>query len=206
MRTPTAALLLAILVLLCAPAAGHARDRMTFEVASSIATDYWAHRDVTVPCRPQAHIYTYAELEQQIARDESRGENPHRFDMFADRPNCQIDVMPWANITPRSDALEQTNYCFEIAHEIGHLAGLEHPDYVGLTPEQRAFVTNTVMDEWGAPPFGCSHLRQWKVLQGWRKAPRWVRVSPRRVQRLWLTGHSWRARAVRDRLLKAERH
>lgn len=178
-------------VALLIPATASA-DQMTFDFATAVGIDYWARRNVATPCRPQQRVYTADEIAGQEAELRAAV-----VDMLADTAACTIDVLPWAALDESNDSVDRANYCFEIAHEIGHLAGLEHPDHTGLTPEQRAFVTGTVMDEWGDYPFGCVHPRQWKVLQGWRKPPRWVRHSSSQVQALWLAGHVWRARSAR---------
>lgn len=154
---------------------------MTFDYASAVAVDYWAKKDVTVPCQATQRALTWKEVHTFEAY--------YGFivDMVAYDDSCEIGVSPGAEEN-RTDPDEDWLYCAEIVHEFGHLGGLDDN-------------SGGIMDEdWTATPFGCAHPRQWAVLKGWRDPPRWVRDSPRQVQRLWLSGRSRKARSAWRRL------
>ena len=169
--------------------AAERHHRMTFEFASLVAVDYWQARGVEMPCKPIAHVLSAAEDAQVQAELGA--------DMLADIPACTVDITPAADSYRLETDLTWT-YCAEIVHEFGHLAGLEHA-YGGV---MGAYVDET--------PFGCGYPRQWTVLKGWRKPPRWVRASPQRVYRLWIHGHelhaatiAWRHHKLSERALTA---
>jgi hypothetical protein len=166
-RPGVAAALLSAALAMCVASnasAAHRTHRMTFEFATLVAVDYWAKRDVTVPCKPAANLLTWKQ---------TKGWG-YETRMLADRPACTVDITPWADIADDPDLAWM--YCQEVVHEIGHLAGLEH-SYGGVM----------AADPW-VVPFGCAHPLRWAVSKGWREPPRWVRRSTERVQRLWLRG------------------
>jgi hypothetical protein len=174
-----------LLISATASADGH---RMTFEFASAVAVDYWAQQDRHIPCTPTP--YLMSETESDHATDAYGSQ----VDMLSDAPSgCTIDISVTAEAY-RTDRDLDWMYCQDIAHEFGHLAGLDD-DTGGLMD----LPVNVV-------PFGCAHQRQWMVLQGWRKPPRWVRDSPSQVRKLWLQGHGYAAQTARQDWLKAERH
>lgn len=131
---------------------------MTFDFAQMVAVDYWAKRNVTVPCHPREKLLTWDETRSWLDDPASAP------DMLADVPTCTVDVTPWAEDS-RTVRETASNYCWEITHEVGHLAGLEH-----------VHDGSTVMDPDGAPyPYGCTHPK--RFLRTRRDAVRLARTS-----------------------------
>lgn len=164
---------------LSAPTADARPHRMSFEFARLVAVDYWAQRAVAVPCRPSVALQTTAQADAMSA---AWG---FPVAMWALRDSCQVAVTPMAEVY-RTDVDLDWLYCADVVHEVGHLAGLGH-EYGGVMNPAENVV-----------PFGCAYPRQWAVLKGWRKPPRWVRRSNCRAQRLWLAGKVWRAQEARQ--------
>ncbi len=158
---------------------GTAHAGMTWEYASLVARDHWEARGHVIACNPVPILLTAA---QSADADDSH-ESGYVY-MFTDPGTCEVWISATAewHRTHRGYGWE---YCEAVVHEYGHLAGLSH--------EQ--------MGE--GVPFGCAHPRQYAVMHGWRKPPRWVRHSPARIERLWLSGRVWRARVARARYLKS---
>jgi len=179
------ALGLAVAALMTGAPAAQAHE-MTWDFAVLVARDYWQQRGYELPCEPVPYLLSDAEdAEWQARYVEVYGTE---FDMAADLAACRVLITPYAEWM-RTDE-DGWTYCAEVAHEFGHLIGLGH-DHGGIMDHAE-----------GMSPFGCNFPRQWTVKQGWRKPPRWVRDSPRKVQRLWLSGHVWRAQVVRARWLE----
>lgn len=153
---------------------------MTWEFAGLVARDHWQQEGISLPCAPSSRLLTWAE-EGELLTDGTW------IDMLADPDTCQVLVTP--SIDWYRNHGGGAAYCEGVVHEFGHLAGLSH-DHGG------------VMGDEGPVPFGCAHPRQFKVLKGWRKPPRWVRRSPARIERLWLSGRVWRAQVARARWLE----
>jgi hypothetical protein len=83
-------------------------------------------------------------------------------EMLTGSEDCTVLVADYVDAW-RTDIWERRiDYCWDIAHEVGHLAGLEHPDQPGISDEMRRLVTGSVMDSTnGAPyPYGCTHPRK----------------------------------------------
>jgi hypothetical protein len=175
-----------VLTLLAGATPASAEHRMTFEYASAVAVDYWTDHGFAVPCQPTLSFMSEAESDH--ANDVYGGQ----VDMLTDPASCSIDISVTAEAY-RTDRDLDWLYCEDIVHEFGHLAGLDD-DAGGIMDSE----SNVV-------PFGCAHQRQWMVMQGWRKPPRWIRHSPQHVQRLWLAGHGYAARTAQQRL-QAQRH
>lgn len=144
-------ILVFVLLLMVAPSTAEAKPRrMTFDQAVLVARDYWMQHGVSVPCAPRRQLLTWRETASWN----------YSVDMLADVDQCAIEITPWANI--RRDRLERMNYCWDIVHEVGHLAGLEHPDApaaLALSTKIRAMLPHTVMGD-GAYPYGCRHPRR----------------------------------------------
>lgn len=108
---------------------------MTFNFAVIAAKDYWASHGVTIPCRPQRQRLTWA----NVAGWRQSGYDP---DMITKVETCTVLVHPraeWYRVHREFAWL----YCREVAHELGHLAGLEHDD-----------------PRIDARPWGCTHPRK----------------------------------------------
>lgn len=129
------------------PTPGPRFHGMTFNFARTVAVDYWAKRDINVPCQSQARVYTYADLEDEMARDKARGTAPYVSAMWSDVATCTVEITPWTDAL-RSDHDLSWVYCADVAHEIGHLAGLEH-EYGGI-----------MNHDLGVVPWGCDHPRK----------------------------------------------
>jgi hypothetical protein len=183
------AITLATLAMAAVPAPANAQHRMTYEYASAVAIEYWAERGVTVPGKPTLRIWPEAEWA------EFENHYPPGYGVYAvaDIKGNQVWLNPLLEHY-RRDPQSAWIYGQTIAHEFGHLAGLEHSD----DPDSLMAPSPWVV------PFGIAHPRQYAVLKGWRKPPRWVRDSPPRVERLWLRGRVWKAQAARARWLELE--
>lgn len=137
------AIALALVLMALAPVVADAKQkpghRMTFNFAVLVARDYWAKRDVRVPCAPTARLLTW-----QDTKDWGYG-----IAMLADVPACEIEITPW------TEPLRQLRdsawmYCERVVHEVGHLAGLEH-EYGGVMAAEPESV-----------PWGCAHPRKFQ--------------------------------------------
>lgn len=116
---------------------------MTFALAVSIAISFWGARHVQVPCQPVEIRNADAIL--PVNRD---GEPVA---MATYRDTCQIWISSadeWLRHQPEFAAL----YCADIAHEVGHLGGLEHTE-TGLMAPEIDYDTST--------PYECVHWRTW---------------------------------------------
>lgn len=148
-------------------------DAPTFAIAKQIGLEYWAERDVTVPCDMGYKVIPATEW------DEMEDHYSSPIYMIAGLDNCNAWVSPLAEWHRTHGYF--FDYCIGIVHEMGHFAGLGH-DYGGVMDDDIVWA--------------CGHLRQWKVLKGWRKPPRWVRESSPAVLRWWMRGNTWRARVL----------
>lgn len=137
-------LALTILLALTLAAPASAREHMTFAYARNVAINYWAKRNITVPCQPLAHVFTSDE-DAQVQAESSEPVN-----MLADSATCTIDITPLADWY-RTHREYAWIYCMEIVHEVGHLAGLEH-EYGGVMDSTENIV-----------PYRCDHLNVPKV-------------------------------------------
>lgn len=181
-------LLVLVGLLLAVPTTATAEHHVTWDFSAAVAIDYWTHEGITVPCQPTRYLMTDAESDH--ADDVYGGQ----VDMLTDPAACSIDISVTADAYRGSPDTDWV-YCQDVVHEYGHLAGLPDDDAGGVMDLDASVV-----------PFGCAHQRQWMVLQGWRKPPRWVRRSPRRVQRLWLQGHGYAAQTLRAKLVSRHAH
>lgn len=157
-------IVIAVLVALCLPGAlatpANARThRMTFQFAVMVANQYWLDRGVYVHCHPQADVLGWKEA----AAQHLLVDDPTTPEMVADVPACTVDVMPWTDEWRTDPDLDQ-DYCWDIVHEVGHLAGLEHPGTPAaarLPADVQAMLPDTVMNLDGASyPYGCTHPRK----------------------------------------------
>lgn len=136
-------LTLAALALAAPAQAKQPRHRMTFEFAALVAVNYWQARGVHIPCHPTAKVLTIAEddaIQASIPADE-------HLDMFAIQATCTIVISP-DTAALRTDRDLDWYYCMDVAHELGHLGGLDH-DYGGVMNRNQNIT-----------PRGCLHPRE----------------------------------------------
>lgn len=119
---------------------------MKFVLAIAIATSFWTHHGVRVPCHPTAEPTPYS----QFAAWGAAGAESAAYH-YSETGDCRIFLSPAAY----SDARYAPRvFCLLMAHEVGNLAGV--PENLPGQP-----VTATWMTPAAEPP-ECVHWRHWR--------------------------------------------
>jgi hypothetical protein len=96
---------------------------MDFALALAIAMNFWAVRGVEVPCHPVAVSGAHLQLDEQYAGWYRRYGIRVEIPMASDVAKCQILISRTGVISRR---LLPEEYCADVTHEVGHIAGLSH--------------------------------------------------------------------------------
>lgn len=122
---------------------------MNFVLAVAIAASFWGQRGVQVPCHPVA----VQNADAQLPIIEATG-LPAAMATRVD--TCQILISENAGTYPPDKDMAPL-YCAEVAHEVGHLGGLEHTA-TGLMAADGG--------DWTDIPYECYHWRHWGETHG----------------------------------------
>jgi hypothetical protein len=129
---------------------------MSFVIALAISLNFWSARGVEIPCRPVAIMAADSELP---VTDEWG--NVAAMATFTS--TCRILISGAADMD-RSDRDMAPVYCQEVAHEVGHIGGLEHTETGLMAPAP----------DWTSIPYECVHWWTWARRHGF-KPPRRLR-------------------------------
>jgi hypothetical protein len=135
---------------------------MSFVIALAISLSFWGARGVHVPCQPVAVLGADSELP---VMDEWG--NIAAMGTYVE--TCRILISSDVD-TYRSDRDLAPLYCQDVAHEVGHIGGLEHTETGLMAPAP----------DWTSIPYECVHWWTWARRHGF-KPPR--RLRPEFVSR-----------------------
>lgn len=119
MRTPAylAVLLAASLAISASPAQArpHRHHRMTFDFAQMAAVNYWAKRDVTIPCHS-----TGIELNDEQFAEVVAFYGDDDIAVIYDIPDCTVLFPPE---TAHDRHVAPLSYCYAVQYALGYIAG-----------------------------------------------------------------------------------